>query len=183
MPEPSAIQQIVAPAVMIPACGLLLLSTTARLNSALGRVRAFHHEQLEVWRTEARPGTRTQRVRDVRLQGLGAQGERILRRVWLMRCTMLLLFGAIACNILASLALAGELIAEEPMSIRVGAVAVFVAGLLLMLGAMITSAVEVYLAMGSVRYEHERIAMLVAQDPGDCPEPLPSPQPDGEGVL
>lgn len=183
MPEATVIQQIVAPAVMIPACGLLLLSTTARLNSTLGRLRAFHHEQLEIWRTDAPPGSRTRRVRDLRLEGLEAQGERLLRRIWLMRTTMLLLFGAITCNILASLALAGEFIAEEPLSIRVVGVVVFVIGLLLMLAAMVSSAAEVSMAMGSVRYEHERVRRLVAEDPEACPDPLPQPAPSRGEVL
>lgn len=183
MPEPSAIQQIVAPAVMIPACGLLLLSTNARLNTALGRIRAFHHEQLEIWRIDAAPGSRAARIRSLRLEGLDTQGERLLRRIALMRITMLVLFGAITCNIVASLSLAGELIAEETMTIRVIGVGIFVFGLILMLLAMVTSAIEVYMAMGSVRYEHERVSRLVCEDPADTPQPLPGPHPGHEGML
>ena len=47
----SIIQQIIAPATMVPACGLLILSSTVRMNTALGRVRAFHTERLDVWKS------------------------------------------------------------------------------------------------------------------------------------
>lgn len=173
--SPGVIEQLVAPAVMIPACGLLLLSTTARLNTVLGRIRAFHHEQLEVWRLEVDAGSRSARVRDLRLEGLGAQTERLLKRVKLMRITMLLLFFAISCNLLASLGLAGELILEGQDGLRVGAITVFICGLLAMLIAMATSAREVWMAMGSVRYEHERVERLTREDPRACGEPQPAP--------
>ena len=53
--DASTIQEILVPAALVPANGLLLLSSTARLNTVLARIRAFHHELLTTWIDDSDP--------------------------------------------------------------------------------------------------------------------------------
>ena len=164
----AVIQQILAPAAMIPACGLLLLSSSARMNTVLARIRAFHSERLDVWRSEEASGTRHGRVRELRLEGLEHQTHRLLRRAGLLRLTMLQLFVAVACNVLAviGLALVYTLSDASGAGVYGVAIGVFVVGLLCMLGAMGTSVLEVARILETVRYEHVRVERLC-----ESPEP------------
>jgi len=158
--DPNVIQEIVAPAVMIPACGLLLLSTSARMNTVLARIRAFHVERLNVWQSDAQPGTRNDAVRSLRLEGLEHQTHRLILRARILRVTMLLLFTAIACNLLSVIGLALRFVIDEPGWIYLAAVGVFILGITLMLAAMITSIAEVRRIVETVSYEHERVERL-----------------------
>ena len=167
MSDASVIQQIIAPATMIPACGLLLLSSTARMNTVLARVRAFHHERLEVWKQVPAAGTRDDAVRDLRLEGLEHQTHRLLKRIRLLRLTMLQLFVAVTCNLLAVIGLALRFVVEdEGGSLNTLSVGVFVAGICIMLGAMVTSFLEVIRITETVEYEHDRVERLCETDPG-----------------
>lgn len=170
--DASIIQQIIAPATMIPACGLLLLSSTARMNTVLARIRTFHAERLSVWKSVSSPGTRDEAVRALRLEGLELQTRRLLGRAGLLRVTMLLLFVAVACNLLSVIGLALALVFEEGRSVVQSlAVALFVGGVVIMLVAMITSFREVFRITETVRYEHARVEALCG-----------SRAPDGDGV-
>jgi len=167
--DPGVIQQLVAPAAMIPACGLLLLSSTARMNTVLARVRAFHRERLDVWRDEHDAGSRHDRVRSLRLEGLRRQTDRLLIRAAPLRATMIQLFAGVACNIVTMLGLGLRLVVgtggDGPSAIYVAAVWVFVAGLGCVLGAMVTSVLEVLRILETVRYEHDRVEDLCSTDP------------------
>ena len=169
--DPQVIQQIVAPAVMIPACGLLLLSSTARMNTVLARIRAFHRERLDVWREETSEGTRHHQVRTLRLEGLEHQTHRLLHRAALLRVTMILLFVAIACNLLSVIGLALRFVTDIP-GLYEGAVGVFVVGIVLMLGAMGTSVLEVGRILETIRYEHGRVERLCDDDAGRSGTPI-----------
>ncbi|MEM7755307.1 MAG: DUF2721 domain-containing protein [Planctomycetota bacterium] len=175
--DPGVIQQLVAPAVMIPACGLLLLSSTARMNTVLARVRAFHSERLDVWRSEHEAGTRHDRVRTLRLEGLQRQTDRLLVRASLLRATMVQLFCAVVCNLVTVIGLALRLVvSEEPTTVYVASVWVFMCGIVFMLGAMVTSVLEVKRILETVRYEHERVESLCGSEPpsdGNATQPPP----------
>lgn len=164
--DPGVIQQLVAPAAMIPACGLLLLSSTARMNTVLARIRAFHSERLDVWRTEHDAGSRHDRVRTLRLEGLQRQTDRLLIRAWLLRATMIQLFAGVTCNLLAMIGLAMRFVAgDEPAGLYTASVWVFVVGIVCMLGAMVTSVLEVARILETVVFEHERVEDLCSADP------------------
>lgn len=187
--DPGVIQQVVAPAVLVPACGLLLLSSSARMNTVLARVRAFHAEQLDIWRTEHVVGSRHDRVRTLRLDGLQRQTARLLQRAGLIRLTMLSLFGAIICNLLSIIALGVRHVTgdEQPWwySVSVG---LFMLGVLLMLVSTVTSLMEVSRSVETVRYETERVDALCRSDAPPMPPMAPPPagvhdgRHDGEGT-
>ncbi|MEO0512882.1 MAG: DUF2721 domain-containing protein [Planctomycetota bacterium] len=169
MPEPGVIQQLIAPAAMIPACGLLLLSSTARTNTVLARIRAFHAERLAVWRDEHEPGTRAEAVRTLRLEGLELQTHRLLARAALLRVTMLQLFGGVVCNAATMLLLAIRAADVGLDGLYTAAVVVFVLGVLFLLGSMVTSVLEVWRILETVRYEHGRVESLCGVEPAAAP--------------
>lgn len=161
--DPGVIQQLVAPAVMISASGLLLLSSSARMNTVLARIRVFHAERLALWRLEPEAGSRPDRVRTLQLEDLHRQTGRLLHRAGLLRATMLQLFGAVGCHLVSILALAGGVMAGgagEAGWLGAMAVWVFLVGIGLTLTAMATSALEVLAILEAVRYEHRRVDEL-----------------------
>ncbi|MEO1584996.1 MAG: DUF2721 domain-containing protein [Planctomycetota bacterium] len=159
------IQDIVAPAVMIPASAMLLLSSTARMNVVLARIRTFHAEMLDIWCQDPAEGTKQGAVRETRLSGLDHQVDRLLRRARLLRITMLILFAAIGCNLLSVLGLAARYIVDLPSVVQGLSVYVFIAGVLLTLAAMITSVLEVGRILETLLYEHGRVGRLLKSDP------------------
>ncbi|MEN0020432.1 MAG: DUF2721 domain-containing protein [Planctomycetota bacterium] len=181
--DPGVIQQLVAPAVMIPACGVILLSSTARLNTVLARIRAFHQERLSIWRDEHTPGSRADQVRSLRLEGLQLQTDRMLSRAALLRKTMLQLFIAVVCNLLTVIGLAVRvLVGPEPAGLYTAAVIVFMCGIVCMLGAMVTSVLEVGRILETVSYEHDRVESLCGTEPIEGDRQL-HPEPNsGEGM-
>jgi len=179
---PSIIQQIIAPATLIPACGLLLLSSTSRMNTLLARIRAFHAERLDVWQRDAKPATRDHAVRALRLEGLEHQTNRLLRRVRLLRANMLLLVVAIACNLLSVIGLAlHNALGERMLTIYAASAGVFILGIVVMLAAMLASFFEILPIAETVRYEHDRVEALCAQPPpSDANAPPPPLTPDAD---
>jgi len=156
------VQQVLAPAAMIPACGLLLLSSTSRMNTVLMRIRAFHEERLQVWAQEPQTESRADQVRALRLEGLATQTDRLLTRARLLRLTMLALFAAIGFNLLAVIGLAVRFVVEDAANILYNAsMGLFILGLALMLAAMATSIVEVACILQTIRYEHDRVGRLI----------------------
>jgi hypothetical protein len=154
------IRELVAPAVLIPACGLLCLSTNARMMSVLGRVRTLHHERAEMYVDDPQENPRRKEVRAIRLEGLALQTEHMLRRLNLMRITLILLFSSILTLLICS-GFVG-LSAWRP-GFGAAAVAAFAAGCLGMAAAMALSIIEGRIGRDAVRYEHERILCL-----GEC---------------
>jgi hypothetical protein len=174
------IQEVVAPAVMIPASALLLLSSTARMNVVLARIRTFHREQLDVWCQDPAEGSRHAAVRETRLEGLEHQVDRLLRRARLLRMTMLLLFGAITCNLPSVLALAAHYVLTDPQVVYRLSVYLFLVGIALILVAMVTSVLEVGRILETLRYEHRRVARLMSNPPdGSRPSAMTG---DGESM-
>ncbi len=172
---PSIIEQIIAPATLIPACGLLLLSSTARMNTLLARIRAFHAEALDVWRRDASPDTRDHAVRNLRLEGLDHQTNKLLRRVRLLRLNMLLLVVAIACNLLSVIGLAiHNAMGGSSLAVYALAAGVFILGIAVMLAAMVASFFEILPIAETVRYEHQRVRDLCAQPPPSAADAPPS---------
>lgn len=180
--ETAIIQQIIAPATMIPACGLLILSSSARMNMVLARIRAFHVERINIWKLDSEPGSREHTVRDIRLQGLEHQAHRLLRRARFIRLTMLLLFAAVACNLLAVIGLATRFVVDDAGGvIPLLAMGIFMAGILLMIVAMITSMIEVACVTEAATYEHKRVEALCSErSPGEI-DGAPSPRIEGIG--
>jgi hypothetical protein len=93
------IQLILAPAVMINACGLLLLATSNKYSSVLNRIRLLNDEKRKLIRKAGDKNfDETQR-----LESLSRQIERLMVRAKLVRNSVMCYTGAIALFIVTSL--------------------------------------------------------------------------------
>lgn len=93
------IQLILAPAVMINACGLLLLATSNKYSSVLNRIRLLNDEKRKLFRKAGDKNfEETQR-----LESIAKQLGHLMRRAKLVRDAVMCYTGAIALFILTSL--------------------------------------------------------------------------------
>ncbi len=155
--DATLIELLVAPAVLIPACGLLAMSSSARLSAILGRVRDLHKQRLESYLVHDTEDERAMRVRAVRLEGLEVQAHSLIRRAALTRASLMLNYASIVSLLLSSMTL-GVAVAWAPA--EYAAMGFFVLGLLILLAAVIVAMLDVRRALTWVRYEHDRVAGL-----------------------
>jgi hypothetical protein len=93
------IQLILAPAVMINACGLLLLATSNKYSSVLNRIRLLNDEKRKLFKKAGEKNfEETQR-----LESLARQIGHLMLRAKLVRDAVMCYTGAIALFILTSL--------------------------------------------------------------------------------
>jgi hypothetical protein len=93
------IQLILAPAVMINACGLLLLATSNKYSSVLNRIRLLNEEKRKLFKKAGeKKFEETQR-----LESLSRQLGHLIQRAMLVRNAVMCYTGAIALFILTSL--------------------------------------------------------------------------------
>jgi len=177
IPSASMIADVIAPAAILPACALLLVSTTSRMNTLLARIRAFHHERLDVWNMDAPAGSPGERIRELRLHGLEHQTNRLLLRADLLRLTLLFLFlatGSLVVSVAGLTVNSG--LGSGAFPLRAVSLGFFIAGLALMFLAMVTSVIEVVTILETARYEHRRIERLIDEEPpasgAQAPPPL-----------
>lgn len=134
------LQAFLAPAILISAAALLLLSLNARLMGIVGRLRQFHREQ----RQAALAG------RTAEAEALASQIVSVERRAEQIRRAFLLILLSLAGTILTCLLL-GLGLYWPPAQIL--AVAAFVAGIVSMLVGVLYYIAEVLVALSSVREE------------------------------
>lgn len=93
------IQLILAPAVMINACGLLLLATSSKYSSVLNRIRLLNDEKRKLFKKAG------EKIFDEtqRLESLARQIEHLMVRAKLVRNSVMCYTGAIALFIVTSL--------------------------------------------------------------------------------
>jgi len=152
--DATLIELLVAPAVLIPACGLLAMSTSARLSAILARIRDLHRLQLDAFLSLDTDEERAVRVRHVRLEGLEVQARWLIRRASLTRASLMLVYVSVAALLFSSASL-GVAVGWPPAGYA--AVALFVLGLLVLLASVIVAILDVRQALRWVRYEHDRI--------------------------
>ena len=93
------IQLILAPAVMINACGLLLLATSNKYSNVLNRIRLLNEEKRKLFRKAGEKNfEETQR-----LESLSRQIGHLIHRAGLVRNSVMCYTGAIALFIITSL--------------------------------------------------------------------------------
>lgn len=93
------IQLILAPAVMINACGLLLLTTSSKYSSVMGTIRILNEEKRRLFKKAGEKNFEEL----LRLESLSKQIDRLIVRAKLVRDSVMCYTGAIALFILTSL--------------------------------------------------------------------------------
>ena len=155
------LQPLLAPVVLISACGLMIMALNARTMTAKARIRQLHLERLTITENAAQVGSASATQR-LRYEGVGNQSDNLLRRLVLMRAALMSMVGCVVLMLVSSL-LTGLHGVLEITSIP--AVTIFVLGVLSMLAGAVVFLMELRLSMREIAYEHRRIMALTL--PGD----------------
>ncbi|QNN24675.1 DUF2721 domain-containing protein [Planctomycetales bacterium ZRK34] len=167
MPEVlSIIQLLVAPVVMISACGLLALAMYNRLATIISRARGFIKERFDDFAHLSRLSLDEQTSAQAELlrQRLGVldlQIRRILQRARLVRNAVMCLLVTVGCNLLCSLLLGLSMLAP----LQGAALAMFCAGVISMLGAVTLGMIELTKALDPVEIEQQSMQQHTDQLP------------------
>lgn len=147
---------LLAPVVLISACGLLCLSATNRLGTILARIRTMHRERVDT-HLVLRDDPHFQDIQHMRLEALQSQAHSMLRRAALIRNELFLLYSAILLMLLCSLLLGLSVLFDISRTIGV---ALFVLGIVSMIAAIAFALFEVACSLRAVRDEHERVKAI-----------------------
>jgi Protein of unknown function (DUF2721) len=171
----SIISMSVVPVVIISACGLLSLAFYGRLAAVVSRLRGFQREMLEEQQKLARTGG----VEEARLlELLRVQTRQVTRRARLIRNALMFFMLAVAVLILCSLCLVASWFLHQ---VAFAAAALFVVGLLAMLGGIISAMVELRGALGPVELETRFVSNAVEPAIAEALQEAGSLMADGPG--
>ena len=162
----------VVPVVVISACGLLCLAFYNRLAAVVSRLRAFHrerlHEQDQLDRfgaaatsdpSAAEAAARHARLLDV----LEEQTAHVTARARLIRSTLLCLLSTIGCLTVCSMMTGLSMLMPGAAGLAVGT---FLAGMVLMLLAVVLAMTELRRALDPVELESRFVDSLLADERG-----------------
>lgn len=147
------IQTILAPAVMISACGLLLLGMQNRYGRINDRLRALARERLDLLPRRDTPQAQ------VRLDAIERQIPDLLARLRIQRNAVYDLFAAVIVFVVDAFVIAASLFVRAAW-LNAAALAVFLVGMGLVLWAMVLAAREIAISARAVTLEVEEIMQL-----------------------
>lgn len=145
-----AIQLMLAPAVMINGCGLLLLSISNKFSSVVNRVRLLNEEKRRLFSRAAEPNFGAQE--NQRLESLARQLDRLLRRAWMVRNSLLCYSIAIALFVLTSLLIGFDYFLFQA-GLKSIIIASFMAGLIIFFAGVIFSAFDTLKGYEIIKYD------------------------------
>ena len=154
------IQQLLAPVLMISACGLLCLGQFARYTAILNRLRAFNAERFALLQKIRHVEGGDRKLLEKRLEGLHTQADRVLRHAAVIRYALLSLSACIVFMVVTSLLIGLERLVPAASTI---AVVTFVIGLVCVLAGMLAVIAEVSVSLNLVRFEHHNIEMFTGE--------------------
>ena len=142
------IQLILAPAVMINACGLLLLATSNKYSSVLNRIRLLNEEKRKLFRKAGEKNfEETQR-----LESLSRQIGHLMRRAQLVRNAVMCYTAAIALFIVTSLLIGLSFLIGGFQSDATITIA-FLAGMIVVFAGVVFSFLDAKQAYAIVRFD------------------------------
>ena len=146
------IQLILAPAVMISACGLLLLGISNKFSTILNRIRALNEEKRKLF---LRAGEeQLQPVENQRLESIAMQIDRLLRRAKLVRNSLFCYFVAVALFVATSLLIGLDFFVQLSQ-FRYLIIGSFLLGMLTMFLGVIYGVLDTLKGFEIVRFEVE----------------------------
>jgi len=156
MPDISSIVQIIqlmlAPGLMISACGLLLLGMNNKYSLVVNRIRLLNEERRRVLRRLDDPEFSYQE--NIRIESISKQLERLTYRVKLVRNAVLFYTIAVALFVITSL-LIGFGYLFEITRLNSFITTLFLLGMVSVLCGVIFAAYETYKGYEIVKYEVE----------------------------
>ncbi|MDH7498952.1 MAG: DUF2721 domain-containing protein [candidate division NC10 bacterium] len=142
------ISGMLAPAIMISSCGLILLGLQSKYSNIIDRIRELNEEKRRLQLTES-----LDRFQERRLRSLTAQMEKLLIRAKLDRNGILSLYLAILSFVLTSLLIAPAYFGY--FGLITLSILFFVVGIGLVLTGIIYVSLEVFNSYKVVKYEVE----------------------------
>lgn len=170
--DASLIELLLAPAVLLPACGLFAMSTSARLSAILARIRDLHQQRLHAFAELPSAEGTTSLVYALRVEGLEVQSHWLIRRAGLTRTSLSLVYASTAALLLSSMSLGASLVWDQA---EYAALVLFGVGVLLLTGSVAFAMLDVRQALRWVKYEHNRIAELAKTSDGMNLDPSSTP--------
>jgi hypothetical protein len=160
------IQIILVPAVMITTCALLIGGVQQRYIAMGDRLRLLNSERLSLVRSSSQ--TPSDPLISLRLAEIAAQSPRIVHRHRLVRDGAVLLYVAIACDIVTMLLLAAADIAANHVPAPLILLA-FLLGTVLMFGGIVVIIVELVASHREIADEmHHTQAWTADGQSGTC---------------
>jgi hypothetical protein len=144
------IQSMLAPGLMISACGLLLLGIHNKYGLVVNRIRTLEEEKRRLISTHRKDGLDADQK--VRLNSIHMQVEKFEYRVKLVRNTVFFYTLAVAMFVLSSLAIGFDLLANIH-GFQTFALILFLLGMTSVLVAIIHAAREVWKGYAIVKIE------------------------------
>ena len=155
--NPSLIQSLIAPVVMISAGGMIYRGLNAHLGRVLARVRLFHAETLSIVQLARESQVAVAPNAVLRFEGLSRQGDNLLKQAHLIRKSMICILISILFMLLTSLAIG---LAFVVVAFNFLPIVLFVSGVLLMMLAVIFTLIAIKNSLIEVEFEHSRIYSL-----------------------
>lgn len=164
------IQFILAPAVMISACAIILGGILGRYATVNDRLRALNRERLELIREcyLQKPDP----LSNERLSEIDRQVPDLLRRLKLAHDAVFVMYGAIAVFVATTLVIA---LAAQTNSTLISTIALlmFLVGMSVLFVSLALTLLEVGLAQRAITYEVLQVASLKVVSPETiAPEPI-----------
>jgi pilus assembly protein TadC len=145
-----AIQLMLAPAVMINGCGLLLLGISNKFSAVVNRVRLLNEERRKLFSRAGAPDFGTQE--NQRLESIARQLDRLLRRALMVRNSLLCYTISVALFVLTSLLIGFDyfVFVIQLKSVIIGS---FMAGLVIFFCGVIFAALDTLKGYEIVKYD------------------------------
>ncbi len=145
-----AIQLILAPGVMINACGLLLLGIGNKFSTILHRIRALNEEKRKLF---LRAGDHNfTPIENQRLESIARQVKTLLTRAQLVRNALFCYFIAVGTFVGTSLLIGFDFVAPQ-LGLRVAVLWVFLAGMVILFGGIVFAVRDTLKAFLVVQFE------------------------------
>lgn len=146
------IEAMLAPGIMISACGLLLLGTNNKYSLVVNRIRVLEEEKLRLFSQSHKQGLEDEQKR--RLNSIQMQVIRFAHRIKLVRNMVFFYTLGVACFILSSLSIGGDFFLES-VDLQSVSVTLFLLGMISVLIGVIYAANEVWKGYEIVKIEIE----------------------------
>jgi hypothetical protein len=146
-----AIQAILAPALMVSACGLLLLGLLNRYTVIMSRIRVLNEERRRLVRATTPPAEAVP-LEVARLASVMRQLEDLMDRVRLLRNAVMCQVLAVGCFVLASLLIGLRVAGPEWLKLA-HPLPVFVIGMAILFAGVVFEGTDVVRAYRTIRLE------------------------------
>ncbi len=144
------IQLLIAPAVMINACGLLLLGINNKYSMVVNRVRILNEEKRKI---SLKAGDKNFSYEDnIRLESISKQLQSLVQRTRLVRNAVLSYTSAVALFVLTSI-ITGFDFFVDTVDLKIPTIAVFIVGMIMVLAGIIYAFFETKRGYDIIKYE------------------------------